>query len=122
MLRPVNANYGMHMYSERWNRDLAAPRWNIVLLVGNFVGAVIYVVAASHGWVNSQEQAAGIQSVTGEPYVWALWVFPIYAVFLALNLAWGAFILDRKRWRNGIAWLCTIPIWLAAVAIDFAHH
>jgi len=110
------------MYPERLNRDLAAQRWSIFLLVCNFVGAVIYVAAASHGWGIPQERVAGIHSVTGEPYVWALYVFPIYAVFLVLNLTWGAFILARKQWRNGMSWLLTSPMWLVAVAIDFAHH
>ena len=111
------------MNSERLNRKgLAAQRWSIVLLVCNFIGAVIYVVAASHGWGIPQERAAGIYSVTGEPYVWALYVFPICAVFLVLNLTWGAFIFVRKQWRNGIWWLLAIPTWLVAVVVDFAHH
>ena len=60
--------------------------------------------------------------VTGEPYVWFAAVIPVCAVFIVLNLIWGAFILARKRWRSGIFWLSTIPIWLIAAAIDFAHH
>jgi hypothetical protein len=59
------------------------------LLVFNFIGAIFYVHAASHGWVLPQEQ--GLHSVTGEPYIWALYVFPIWAVFLLLNLTWGVF-------------------------------
>ena len=113
----------MHTYSEQLKRkSLSAQRWSVVLLVLNFIGAVIYVIAASHGWVIPQEREAGLHSVTGEPYIWAGYVFPIYAVFLILNLTWGAFILARKRWQSGIFWLLTIPIWLAAVVIDFGHH
>ncbi len=99
-----------------------AQRWNVVLLVLNFIGAVIYMAAASNGWVIPQERGLGLHSVTGELYVWALSVFPICAVFLMLNLRWGTFILARKRWQGGVFWLLTIPIWLAAAAIDFAHH
>jgi hypothetical protein len=113
----------MHTHSEQLTRkNLSAQRWSVVLLAFNFIGAVIYVVAASHGWVIPQEREAGLHSVTGEPYVWAGYVFPICAVFLMLNLTWGAFVLGRKRWQSGIFWLLTIPIWLAAVVIDFAHH
>ena len=46
--------------------------------------------------------------------------FPV--VFLLLNVTWGAFIFARKEWRTSLLWLSTIPIWLVAVAIDFAHH
>ena len=111
------------MHSEQLNcRNLAAQRWSVVLLVLNFIGAVVYVVAASNGWVIPQERELGLHSVTGEPYVWALSVFPVCAVFLVLNLTWGAFILARRRWQSGIFWLLTVPIWLAAVVLDFAHH
>jgi hypothetical protein len=65
------------MHSEQLNRTkLAAQRWSIVLLVLNFIGAVVYVVRASNGWVIPQERALGLHSVTGEPYIWALSVFP----------------------------------------------
>lgn len=114
----------MNAHPEQLNRKKhAAQRWSVVLLTANVVGALIYVVAASDGgWVIPQERAAGLHSVTGEPYVWALHVFPICVVFLVLNVTWGAFIVARKQWRTGLLWLSTIPIWLVAVAIDFAHH
>ena len=99
-----------------------AQRWSVVLLALNFIGAVIYVAAASNGWRIPQEREVGLHSVTGEPYIWALSVFPLCAVFLALNLTWSVFILARKRWLGGILWLLTIPTWLVAVTIDFAHH
>ena len=111
------------MDSEQLNhRNVGAQRGGIVLLVLNFIGAVVYVVRASNGWVIPRERELGLHSVTGEPYIWALSVLPVCAVFLVLNLTWGAFILARKRWHSGIFWLLTIPIWLAAVVLDFAHH
>jgi hypothetical protein len=111
------------MHSEQLNRrNLAAQRWSVVLLVLNFIGSVIYVVRASNGWVIAQERELGLHSVTGEPFIWALSIFPVCAVFFMLNLTWGGFILARKRWQSGIFWLLTIPIWLAAVVLDFAHH
>jgi hypothetical protein len=119
----MEAATGNAIHSEQLNRTkLASQRWSVVLLVLNLIGAVVYVVAASNGWVIPRERELGLHSVTGEPVVWALSVFPVCAVFLVLNLAWGAFILARKRWRSGIFWLLSIPIWLAAVVIDFAHH
>lgn len=99
----------------------AARRWDVFLLVLNLIGAVVYVVRASNGWVIPQERELGIP-VTGEPFVWAMSIAPVCAVFLVLNLTWGTFILARKRWQSGVFWLLTIPIWLAALALDFAHH
>lgn len=103
-------------------RDLptgaTARRWAVVLLVLNFVGAVVYVWAASHGWVRPEER----EFVSGEPFIWFFFVLPVCVVFFVSNLTWGAFILARKQWRIGIFWLVLIPIWLVAVAIDFAHH
>ena len=113
----------MHTHLEQLNpKNLPAQRWSFALLACNFVGAIIYVIAASRSWAIPQEQAAGVHFVTGEPYIWALSVFPICVVFFVLNLTWGGFILARKRWRTGVLWLLTIPIWVVAVAIDFAHH
>jgi len=113
----------MIVSSEELNRkNLPTKRWSIVLITANVVGAVIYLFAASHGWVIPQERAARLRPVTGEPYVWALYVLPVCVVFFVLNVTWGAFILARKEWRTGVPWLSTIPIWLVAVAIDFAHH
>jgi hypothetical protein len=111
------------MHSEQSNRrNVGAQRWGIVLLALNFIGAVVYVVRASNGWVIPRERELGLHSVTGEPFIWALSILPVSAVFLVLNLTWGAFILARKRWHSGIFLLLSIPIWLAAVVIDFAHH
>jgi hypothetical protein len=110
------------MHSEPSNRsNTAARRWGVILPILNFIGAVVYVVRASNGWVIPQERDLGIP-VTGEPFVWAMSIAPVCAVFLVLNLTWGAFILVRKRWQSGIFWLLTIPIWLAAMVLDFAHH
>jgi hypothetical protein len=87
----------------QWFRAFVRSWWyHDVLLVFNFIDAVVYVVAASNGWEIPQERELGLHSVTGEPYVWALSVFPVCAVFLVLNLTWGAFILARKRWHSGI--------------------
>lgn len=103
-------------------RDLPAGattrRWAVVLLLLNCVGAVVYLWAASHGWVKPEER----EFVSGEPFIWFLSVLPVCVVFFLLNLGWAAFILARKQWRIGIFWLVLIPIWLVAVAIDFAHH
>lgn len=93
---------------------------NIGLLLANFVGAIIYLIASSYSWALPKER--GLNSTTGEPFVWVLGVLPIWAVFLLLNLIWGALIITRKQWRSGRFWLITGCIWLVSVVIDFAHH
>jgi hypothetical protein len=93
---------------------------NLILLVANVIGAVIYVIVAGHGWAIPQER--GLDAPTGEPFVWALYVMPIWPLFGVANLIWGAVILFRKRWRSGRLWLAAACIWLVAVTVDLAHH
>jgi hypothetical protein len=109
----------MQMHAKPLN-TVAVHRPSVVLLILNLVGAVGYVLAASRGWRIPQER--GLVPVTGEPYIWAMSVFPICVAFFILNLAWGAFILARKQWQSGTLWLFIFPIWLIAIAMDFTHH
>jgi hypothetical protein len=97
---------------------------SIALLVLNMVGATLYVIAASRGgWAIPEERAAGIYTTTGEPFVWFSSILPIVATFLVINVAWGAVILARRRWKGGLFWLLAAAVvWLGAVVIDFAHH
>jgi hypothetical protein len=109
------------MHSEPLNRwSLGAQRWGVVLLVLNFIGAIIYVRRASLSWAIPQER--GLHSQTGEPLVRAAGVIPIFAVFLLVNFVWGGLILVRRQWRSGYLWLLTALIWLVAAVMDFAHH
>jgi len=102
------------------DRSRLTQRVNVVLLVLNVIGAFVYVARASLSWAIPQEM--GEVPVTGEPFVWAAAVLPVVAVFLLLNLTWGALILAHRQWRSGRLWLLTPLIWLAAIVIDFAHH
>ncbi len=96
---------------------------SIALLVLNIIGTILYVFAASRGgWAIPEERAAGIYTTTGEPFVWFLSILPITALFLVINLTWGAIILIRRQWKGGPFWLLAAVVWIAAVVIDFAHH
>ena len=97
-----------------------AGRMSLALLILNVIGAVGYVAAASHGWRSLHDLKFG--PPTGEPFVWALWVAPILAVFTLLNLSWGIKILLGRRWNSGRLWLLAGLIWIVAILIDFAHH
>jgi hypothetical protein len=101
--------------------SFSAP--SIVLLLLNVVGSIFYVVAASRGgWAIPEERAAGIQTTTGEPFIWFLSILPIVATFFVINVTWGAVILARRQYKVGPFWLLAAVVWLGAVVIDFAHH
>lgn len=105
----------------RADRHLQSSRKpHIALLLANIIGAAVYLLAASRSWAIPEQR--GLHSQTGEPFVWACFVLPIWALYLLLNLTWGAAILVRREWRNSALWLAMALIWLAALGIDFAHH
>jgi hypothetical protein len=93
-----------------------------MILAANVLGALAYLWGAQHAWVIPQEAASGVHSITGEPFVWAAFVLPVWLVFLVINLVWGMVILMRKRWVQGRFWLTSGVIWIIAAIIDFAHH
>src|SRR6187399_1040306 len=102
------------------NERFSGRRWSLVLFIVNVVGAVTYVIAASPSWAVSQER--GMVPITGEPFVWALMVFPFFTVFGLANFFWVAYICFKRRWRSGRFWLMAAAVWLIAVCVDFAHH
>lgn len=107
---------GKHLKSLWFSR----PRMSIVLLGLNAVGAVIYLARTSPSWAIPQEH--GMVPITGEPFVWFVGAFPICLGFFLLNFIWGVFIVSDRQWRSRLYWLLILPVWLAAIVIDFAHH
>ena len=95
-------------------------RSNIILLILNLVGALLYIWRSSFSWAIPQEK--GLNSTTGEPFIWAIAILPVLAVALLVNVPWGVMILKRKQWSSGRLWLFVGVIWLIAIAIDFVHH
>lgn len=90
---------------------------NSILLSLNVLGALVYLKRAAISWAIPQEQ--GLNAITGEPFVWAAAILPIVAVFFLLDVTWAAFIV--KTWKSRL-WVVVAIVWLAVVAIDFAHH
>ncbi len=95
-------------------------RSNVVLLVLNLAGALLYVWRSSFSWPLPQEK--GLNSTTGEPFIWAIAILPVLAAALLVNVPWGVMIFKRKQWSSGRLWIAVGVVWLIAIAIDFAHH
>jgi hypothetical protein len=101
-------------------KSLIGQSRDYALLAFNFVGAIVYVRFSSLSWAIPEEK--GLHSQTGEPFIWALSVIPIFSLFFAVNAVWGVIILARRQWRSGYLWLLTVLIWIVAAMSDFAHH
>src|SRR4051794_10838061 len=92
---------------------------NVVLVGVNLAGMLLYLHFASLAWRIPEEVAAGIDSVTGEPLVWAGFVFPIWAAFLLVNAVWVLVGRRRGARPNVAAWLLVSLGWEVSLAIDF---
>ena len=97
-------------------------RTNLILLAFNVIGALTYLWYVSSSWRIPAEKAAGINSVSGEPFVWAAGVLYIFAPFVLVDAVWGVLILSVRQWNGGRLWLLAALTWLVALVIDFAHH
>lgn len=93
-------------------------RWFVAV---NLLGAIAYDFATSIAWIRPEERAREDFSLTVEPYLWGAVVLPFLVVFLAVNGTWLC-LLWQASWRGGRWWLLVLVCWLAAMAIDFAHH
>jgi hypothetical protein len=100
--------------------NVSGGRLNAILLAANVVGAITYVFAASYSWAIPQER--GLQSTTGEPFIWAIAVVPIFVVFVLLDVSWGAYICLKRKRRGGYFWILSTLLWVAVICVDFAHH
>jgi hypothetical protein len=92
---------------------------DLVFLLFNAVGMVLYLRLASRGWRIPQEH--GAIPVTGEPFVWAL-ALPVLGVFLLADIVWGGLLLRYRQPKRGLWWLITGGLWVIAIWVDFTHH
>jgi len=91
----------------------------------NTIGAVLYLFAASVGWV--EPELADIPGASGGgAVIWFLFAVPVFFLFFLANigtLVWACI----HRFRNG-GWLISkwgwfVPlIWLLAALLDFYQH
>lgn len=90
-------------------------------------GALIYLWGVSQAWAIPEERAAGVTTVTGEPFIWAgfvlpRFVLPVWGAVLVLNAAWVVWGRRRGEKLRGLWWGLVSTIWLVAIVVDFAHH
>jgi hypothetical protein len=103
-------------------RGRVVKRGTFAILGVNLVGIAWYLWGAAHAWAIPAERAAGINSVTGEPFVWAMFVFPVWAAFLLLNGVWIGVAAARRQRRQLAPILVVIAMWACAIVVDYAHH
>jgi hypothetical protein len=132
MSKPSHLNYALTTLWDRRrlvpqtlsgiNKYFATHRWSVALVLANIAGTTAYVYAAAPSWVIPHECAAGIRTITGEPFVWFARAVPIAASFALIDTAWTIYICIMKQWQLRYLWFTTVLAWLAALWIDFAHH
>jgi hypothetical protein len=97
-------------------------RSSAALIAANVLGMFVYLRLASLAWAIPAERAAGIDSVTGEPFVWAMAVVPVWGIVLLANIIWAIIAHQRGQRVSAMSRLVILMGWVAAVIIDFAHH
>lgn len=77
-------------------------------------------VFASQLW--PQPEDAGT-NLAGNPIVWGLTAFPVFAVCSLMNVVWLTLIvLDSRKgkgWRSMLPWLLVIGAWVLVYRVDF---
>lgn len=96
---------------------------SLAFVIANVLGVAVYLYLCSrYTWAIPEERAHGVYAVSGEPFVWAGIVVPIWGAFLVINLIWAITIVVQKRWRNALLWSAVACTWLVAAVVDNAHH
>lgn len=95
---------------------------NVGLVIANVLGCTAFLYLASrYTWAIPEERAAGVYAVSGEPFIWAGIVVPIWGTFALINLIWVLTIV-KKRWLPAILWWAVVGMWIVAAVIDNLHH
>jgi hypothetical protein len=86
----------------------------------NLIGMGTYLYFASKLW--PQPEDAGTD-LAGNPIVWGLTVFTVFAVCSLINIVWLTLIvLDGRKgkgWRSMRPWLLVIVAWVLVYRFDF---
>ena len=103
-------------------REAFSSRLNAAMLVANVLGIGLFLWAASHAWADPVERAQGIPPGAGEAFVWFMYIAPVLAAFLAINIAWLAITAARRQWQNALPLVVVIGLWFAALVFDNLQH
>jgi hypothetical protein len=100
---------------------LRGTRLDSAMLVANISGVLLYLYRASFAWMIPSEREMGVQP-SGEPFVWAAGVIPVWAAFLIANVIWAVIAVVRKQRVSALPMLVNACLWIVAVVIDFSRH
>jgi hypothetical protein len=92
---------------------------DLVFMLSNAAGIVVYLRLASRGWIIPQEY--GVIPMEGEPFRWVLAV-PVFGAFLLADIVWGCLLLRYRQPKRALWWLIAGGLWVIAIWVDFAHH
>ncbi len=99
-----------------------APWLDIAMVVANVLGVLLYLWRAHYSWMDPRERAAGVDSVTGEPFIWAMGVLPVWALYFVLNASWAVTMILRRPRRGALPFAVVLALWIVAFLVDRAHH
>ena len=97
-----------------------------VLIAVNFFAVVLYLAAASVGWVEPElESVPGASG--GGAIAWFFFAVPIFLLsFLGILISVVLTVIQRYRtgrWNiSWWAWPAVLGLWVLAVAFDFSRH
>lgn len=103
-------------------REAFASRLNAAMVVANALGIGLFLWAASHAWADPVERRQGIPPAAGEAFVWFLYIAPIVAAFLAVNVVWFGITCARRQWHSVLPFVVVIGLWFAALVLDNLQH
>lgn len=80
----------------------------------------MYLYFASKLWPLPEDAGTDL---AGNPIVWGLTVFPVFAVCSLINIVWLTLIVlggrKRKGWRSIRDWLLVMVAWVLVYSVDF---
>lgn len=85
----------------------------------NIICLGIYLYFASKLWPLPEDAGANL---AGNPIVWGLTVFPVFAICMLINIVWLALIVlggrKGKGWRSMRTWILVMVAWVLVYRLD----
>lgn len=103
-------------------RAVFSSRTDTVMLAANVMGVALYLWRASDAWADPIERAAGVTTLTGEPFIWFAAIFPVVVACALLNVGWLAYIVVTRQRRSILPMALGALLWIGGIVVDFARH